>query len=488
MPVPPLRPTSSLRFFLPALLVLLAGTAAAWAVLHRSDEPTSTPHRVFLRVTAGEGLAEAHRQGLELLLQDHLEVLANLPALAWRTGDVTPPTHSLYLDLRAQRSGADLALQLAWSPGAAGPWTPVTVGAAPPAEALARALEALPLGLKVARDGKLRPESPEACWDLVEALGLIDVRSAADRAEAQAKAVAAAAPDNAEAQLALGVHLYSQLQWHPKDRFGDEFRAMAAFQRAKTLVPGHPRATRELAILLADTGRGPESLEGLAEALRQRHGIPRIFEALAYAARYSGLLTVSRRALDTQHMLALGQTRQVGETTLLYQGHPAAFLETCKPRGGPIDTKGYYYQGYVALAQGQREAAMTAFRASTDVPEGWYGFEDLSRAHLLALEGRPAEARQVLAALCRSREGLRIADGEFTFKQGEAWAYLGDAEAAMEQLHRALSQDFCCLAWYESSPFLAPLRSHPRWVNLLQHVRERHALREGKFPPSSFGL
>lgn len=476
------------RLLLLALLLCGLAAGAGWFAWVRSARRDPTQERrVILRVSGGEGLGEAQRRGLELLLQDHLEVLGNLPVLVWQDPAPPAPGHALYLQVDGHRSQQDLGLRVAWSWGPRGPWTVALHAPGPPRALLDRVLEGLPLDLKAPPDDRLCPGPPAAFWDLAESLGLTDVRSETTRAEVLARGAAAAAPGCSEAHLNLGTHLYSQLQWDPRGHVGLEHTAMAAFRQALDRVPGHPRAARELAILQSDMGQAQEGLRTLADAMAHRTAVPRLYEALAYAARFSGLLGISRRAMETQHRLALGQTRQTAETTLLYLGDWPGFLETCQPQGGPVDAKAYFYQGYVALARRQRGEALKGFQASTRVREGWYGFEALARVMELGLEGREAEARQALVDLDQAREGLRISDGEFTFKQAEAWAFLGDHEQAITQLNRALQQGFCCAPWYEGSPFLGPVRAHARWPDLLLHVRERQTLREQEFPASRFG-
>jgi hypothetical protein len=137
---------------------------------------------------------------------------------------------------------------------------------------------------------------------------------------------------------------------------------------------------------------------------------------------------------------------------------------------------------------GRRSQALAHFRAAEAVPEGWYGFEDLSAVYALHLEARGDEALARLRTLDQTRVGLSIPDGEITFKLAEAYAVLGETDAALDLAQRAYNQGFGCAAWYERSPLLAPVRSLPRYQALLQHLRERQAVLESRFAPSRFGL
>jgi hypothetical protein len=478
-------PKKILAFALVACLVL--GIAGFLAVRGKFDQV----RRVRLRVEAREGLDGAERTGLEQLLIHQLEVQGGMPVLRWPEPGVPEQSVSgaeLYLEVAPRKQGTQLGFELAWSWGRGQPQQNLTMPFDGPDAAMNRLFRSLPLGLRNPAAGQAWPRQANLFWMLVGSMGLIDIRSEGARSLVLANTVAARAPDCAEAQLNLGIHLYSQLQWSPSRDSVQLDRAVACFEAGLALQPGHPRGTRDLVLTLTDTGRGKEAFDLLAKAIAMRPGVPRLYEALAYASRVGGLLELSQGALRAQHRLALGQTRQVGETTLLYLEDWSGFLDTCSFNGRPIDTKAGFYQGYAALAHGDREGALRAFHAAQRVKEGWYGFEDLSAVLALHLEGRTDEARVRVAALDQSRVGLRIPDGEFTFKQAEANAVLGSLEEAMDLADRAFSQGFCCVRWYEKSPFLGPLRAHPRWADLMQRARERQANMNTRYKANQFGL
>ena len=104
----------------------------------------------------------------------------------------------------------------------------------------------------------------------------------------------------------------------------------------------------------------------------------------------------------------------------------------------------------------------------------------------LDLEGRPQDGLVELREMDEIRGKLHIPDGEWTFKEAEAYAVLGDADRGVDCATRAFVQGFSCAAWYENSPFLAKVRTHPRWPTLRRNIRERQAVLEGSFPPSAF--
>jgi hypothetical protein len=84
--------------------------------------------------------------------------------------------------------------------------------------------------------------------------------------------------------------------------------------------------------------------------------------------------------------------------------------------------------------------------------------------------------------------GLRVSDGEFTLRMAEAAAFLGDSVLALELAERAYIQGFGCTRWYQQSPLLAPIRGTARFASLVQHLQERQAMLEQRFPLRRFGF
>ena len=304
------------------------------------------------------------------------------------------------------------------------------------------------------------------------------------------QALAEAEPMCATAWATLGDHLYRSLWVDPAQAgIGLSSRTHKAFQRAVDLIPGYPRATFLWSLMLTDMGNQGIALRALDDAVHLRPRVPDLYLGLTYAGRTSGLLAGAHSAMSRRQALLfpLAPTSYwTVETTDLYLGDWAAFeQDLLQARAVREDAGILFYLGYLALLRGDRPAALAHMKAA-GASTGSSPFQDLSRVYRALLEERIADGLAELRSIDDVRGKLRIPDGELTFKQAEAYSLLGDADRAVDCATRAFVQGFSCARWYETSPFLEKMRTHPRWPTLRRNVRERQAVLEGSFPPSSF--
>ena len=458
-----------------------------------------TVDRVLILASSLESQGKEVGPGLETLLSDCLEVLAGatvthataLPSLA----DLQRlPPHMSLLRLRGEREGDRLALTLEWNTVADlladRPWSQDVAPSREPRKTLEHVIQHWPFPTTHRQLDELIPGTPEHFWQLLEGLSIRDDRTAAEHVAASQELVEAE-PHCAAAWTTLGDHLYRSLWVSPEQAgIGLNSRTHRAFQKAVSLVPGYPRATFLWSMMLTDTGNQSLALRTLKEAVRLRPGSPDLYLGIAYAGRTSGLLEVARKALARREALLgplASPSAWFAETTYLYLGDQNAFgRELARARSIRRDASILFYQGYFALLQGRRGEALTFLKAGSDPEMGPNPFRDLCRVYCAYLEGRPEEGLRELRDIDEIRGKLRIPDGEWTFKEAEAYSLLGDPERGVDCATRAFVQGFSCAAWYETAPFLERVRQHPRWPMLRRNIRERLAVLEGSFPPASF--
>ncbi|HET8714276.1 MAG TPA: hypothetical protein VFM16_00520, partial [Holophagaceae bacterium] len=346
-------------------------------------------------------------------------------------------------------------------------------------------------GLRSPVADALLPSDPADLLPLAEAYGtaLLSGDEAARAAEPGVETLAARDPGCATAALARAEAIHRDLLEDAQVPLNAQTDCAQAFDAALARVPGFPRAARYAGRFYTDTGNQRQALRILFQAAERWPQAPAPRSGLAYAARTTGLLPGALAALRAASSLEgrapTGQA--LTENTYLYAGQWDRFDASLGP-GSPDrpDPLGDFYRGYLRLLEGRRAEALACFRqaalpAGVDLP-----FEQLAKAYVWALEGHRPEAVLTLRTLLQARKGLRVPDGEFSFKIAEAFGFAEDPEDAMDTAQLAFSQGFGCTDWYARTPFLAPLHGLPRWRALLDHLQARQQLLARDYPPRRF--
>lgn len=456
------------RWRAPFLLLLLSGVGLAVWLAHRAPSPP--PGRIAIQA---EGPCA---RGVALLLSDLVEQQNRWVVIP--QGAVSP-AQTPCVHLHLSRTGTSLKVEASLD---SHPFIHVE---GPPAAALAGLAKALSLDPP---GSSLLPSDVADEWELLDLGGRSQDEATSSRVEA-ARALVARQPNCATARLAFA-NLLTRFLVENLD--ADTMEAQQGceqnFQAGLAIQPSYPRLAALYAIHLSDVGRQREALQLLQTTLRLHPGNAGLLNALAYAARTSGLLDLANRALIRQAEL-LGLPRgqiALADNTLLYTGdyqNFAAGLDQLP--SGPLRA---FYQGYSRLLKGDREGAKRYFSEAKPGGLGSSLFIRLSEIYRLALEGRQKEANAALDQLGSERMWMHLPDGEFTFKLAEAYGFLGRPGEALDVAERASVQGFGCTPWFERSPFLAEARRLPRWISLDTHLQARRMLLEEANPPSAFHL
>ncbi|HZU53226.1 MAG TPA: tetratricopeptide repeat protein [Holophagaceae bacterium] len=476
-----------------ALLLAVLMTAGIF-LWRRSRE--RRPFRVILSAleVPTSGLDSTQRRALRDWVQWQLEAGGCTVLLPQTATPQHLPPDTWLLELRPRQEGDHLALD--WRSAKAGDmakrgesaWRESARPAEDPALALKGLSDSLPLPEGARSPDRLLTRKAATFWRLLEAIAGNRDSARLSRGYELALAAAREEPDCAMAWMVLGDIQYRRMLISPQSDPMGQAAAEQHFRRALELAPATPQTIFLLAQLKVDSGDHAAALGELAKGLKARPQALPLRSSLVYAARTAGLMDLTAQALrQVGQLVPEGLQANTAENAWLYLGDRPRFEASLQASPDePRSTVASFYRGYLALADGNAEVAAAWFHRSRTDMSSYSQFADLAEVFELIAAARPDAARASLRRLADSRVGLRVPDGEFTFKVAEAHALLGDTAAAQDTADKAFSQGFGCTTWYEHSPFLAALRSTPRWRALMDHLLARQRLLERAFPPSAF--
>jgi len=495
------QPVRSIRrtLWVAGLLALLGlGGLAAWLAGWGWGR---RPVQVLLVAAAPEAEAQmSHYQAraIALLAMDALEASPGLSVtlaseMPPRPEELKPGVRWLLIRSlpRRQQERLGLTLEWAWSSEfkhGTPAWNRTEVALGPPEQVLATALRGLQLQLPEAALKALFPSTSKGFWNLIQASTLRLQNADLPVAQDLVLALTQQEPGCAEAWWLLGSLKYRALLSEPARTAPASLHETSdCFQRGEDLLPGHPRGAFLRAQLLTNSGAHREALELLLHGLGSHPRSPLLLSGLVYATRNAGLLELARQSAERRDRWSFTAFQPLTiDVIFLYLNDWPRFENTLKDQPGHLrNTIQRFYRGYLALLRGRRAEAIEAFRAAESVPRGYPHYIRLASGYRLATEGQKDAAIAVLRQLEQERLGLKVPDGEFTHRLAEGYALAGDMDAAMELASRAFGQGFGAALWYERSPLLEPLRGSPRWNTLRQHLLDRQALLEARFPVDS---
>lgn len=445
-------------------------------------------------VDPGSGLSQGEAQILSNLFEDILEGFGNCAVSKAETMPdadtwTEPVPEGLVIRLHPRRVGGLLALdaELA-SPDRIQRRQPLlwrTMTPTTPLEAYRNLIQGLPVEVLDPRFDTLIPSAPDVFWPLSIALG----SGPTPEALAAAQAVKQQAPGCAGPDFALG-HLYYLRASAPTGQHEDLDRAQQHFQEALKITANYPSGLYDLVRLKSDMGSAQAALELSFKLRSSRPSSRALLGALAYCARFTGMLDLAVRANARASALDINPKAPPRlQLALFYQGSLAEFEQSLYLRPGSYSNNlVQFYMGRLALHRGETERAIACLEEGENGSGGSQKVTRLCRSFRLILQGKPSKARNDLEQIRRELNAALVPDGEMTLSVAEAYLLMGEPDPAMDLVEQAVQQGFQCTPWFEQNPVLAPLRDTPRWQKLHRFLLDQQARMYINHPEAGWGL
>lgn len=134
--------------------------------------------------------------------------------------------------------------------------------------------------------------------------------------------------------------------------------------------------------------------------------------------------------------------------------------------------KGAYYLDCAALAaMGENQAALSMLRAREQSGGTTGAVQGIMRSLRAYLEGNWEECSNAIAVA----ETAILGDPEILFYSSRHLARINETDRAISALSTAIDRGYLCASALSRDPWFAPLRSHPRYVELMKQAEQRRS-------------
>jgi tetratricopeptide (TPR) repeat protein len=233
-----------------------------------------------------------------------------------------------------------------------------------------------------------------------------------------------------------------------------------------------------MANLLTDTGRVEQSVPLLRVALQSSPNNAEAHWELGYAYRYGGMLKES--AVECELARRLDPEVKINSSALntyLYLGEYDKFLNSIPANDSPLllfyHGFGLYYEHKYIDAKADFDRA---FELAPELLQAQVG-EALS-------DGLQNNTAQGISRLRETEDKMQmrgVRDPEAMYKVAQAYAVLGDNNAALQMLQRSIVGGFFCYDYFTVDPLLKTLQGSPEFAHLLDQAKLRQQQFQRRF-------
>ena len=257
-------------------------------------------------------------------------------------------------------------------------------------------------------------------------------------------------------------------------RFGgarDYAQALAAYQTALRLDPVQIVPRVYMANLFTDTGRVEEAVPLLREALQVNPNHAEALWELSYAYRFAGLLEAS--VATAERARQIDSSVKINSSAInayLYLGSYQQFLDSLPGQ----NTSAYvlFYRGYAEYHLGRRADAQRDFDRAYELDPDLLQPE-VGKALSYAISSEQRRGIEFLRGVEAQLVERGVTDAEGIYKVAQAYAQLGDDNAALRVLKTSIDGGFFCYPYIRRDPLLEPVRKSEEFASSLEAARAR---------------
>lgn len=222
--------------------------------------------------------------------------------------------------------------------------------------------------------------------------------------------------------------------------------------------------------LLTDTGRASEAIPLLKEVMTTNANLAEAHWELGYAYRFGGMIEESIRECERARQLDPEvKLYSSAFNSYLYNGDYDKFLQTLPEREIAFIV---FYRGMANYYKENFKEAARYFDRAYELNPDLY--TRIGKALAAGINGRVPEGIELLRETRRMIEERNVGDAEGLYKVAQAYAVLGDKEAALQMLRRSIEGGFFCYPYFVNDPLLRNLRGDGEYATLMELARQRH--------------
>ena len=255
-------------------------------------------------------------------------------------------------------------------------------------------------------------------------------------------------------------------------------KAESAYERALSINPDEVQATIFLANLYTDTNRVEKAVPLLRKLLAANPNLAEAHWELGYTYRFAGMLDDSIRECELARELDPNvKINSSAFNSYLYVGKYDKFVASLPTKEDSAFI--VFYRGFANYHLKNWDQAAADFNRAYELNPSLY--TQIGKAFSYSIKGQRAEAAALLRDTEAGIDQRGVSEAEAIYKLAEAYAIIGDKDAALRVMRKSIESGFFCYPYFAADPLLENIRKEPGYETLMGFARTRHEEFKQKF-------